>query len=204
MIRSKTALGAAITVALFSLLISAYAKQPGQLKAPALGIELSLEKPFYIPAATSGKVTSMVVRVPVTEGDDRLQDSVSAIKLEPKMENDKVSVSVYALVGETDNIVTCRDWDSLKAIKVGTYVAGLDEEVSLLKLQEYGVRFGPSPLTFRIVPKRTLSPLPDGALADGACGCGSCDGLICCPNPGFCLNCNPCGSVCCNSGGGSN
>jgi hypothetical protein len=193
MVRSKSTLGVAITVALISLLISAYAKQPEKLNAQALGIELALEKPFYIPAATSDKVTSMVIRVPVEEGNDRQQDSVSAIKLEPKMENDKVSVRVYALVGETDNIITCRDWDSLKSIEVGTYVAGLDEEVSLSKLREYGVRFGTEPLTFRIVPKKALSPLPYSV----PCDCGACGGLICCPNPGHCLVCNPCGQVCC-------
>jgi hypothetical protein len=203
MIYSKRTLSIAISAVLVSLLISAYAKQTGQVKSPPLGIEIALDKAFYVPAAASGKVTSVVIRVPVTEGNSQQQDSVSAIKLEPKMENDKVRVDVYALIGDTDNIINCRDWKNLKAISVGTYVAGLDEDVSLLKLRDYGVRLGgKDPLTFRVVPKRTLSPLPAPDGGSGSCDCASCGGLICCPNPGFCLNCNPCGSVCCSSEGG--
>lgn len=196
---SKRIILVTTAVVLTFLLISVYAKQTRQLKAPALGIEIALEKPFYIPAATSSKVTSVVIRVPVTESNEQQKDLVSAIKLEPKMENDKVKVIVYALIGKTDNIQTCRDWDSLKAITVGTYVAGLDEEVSLYKLRDYGVNIGKDPLTFRIVPKRTLSPLP-AAVINGpdSCDCASCGGLICCPNPGYCINCGSCGSVCCS------
>jgi hypothetical protein len=119
------------------------------------------------------------------------------VKLEPKMENGKVRVAVFALKGNAENIKTCREWDALQAIQVGTYLAGLDEEVSLTKLEEYGVNLGKDPLSFRVVLKRTLSPLPPN-LPGGGCGCASCGGLICCPNPGYCLNCDSCGSVCCS------
>jgi hypothetical protein len=193
---SKRILLIAMGVILVSLLMAAvYARRARALDASPLGIEIALSKPFYVPAATGGKTTMIVIRVPVAEGASQGQDAVSAIKLEPKMEGDKVKVSVYALIGEADNIKTCRDWDALKSMPVGTYVAGLDEEVSLVKLRDFGVSMGNDPLTFRVVPKRTLSPLPNEP--GGGCDCASCGGLICCPNPGYCIGCGSCGSVCC-------
>jgi hypothetical protein len=32
----------------------------------------------------------------------------------------------------------------------------------------------------------------------GSCDCGSCGGMICCPNPGYCISCGSCGFVCCS------
>jgi len=194
----KRTLAIAIAAVLFSLLIAAaHARESGQLKAVPLGIEIALKKPFYVPAAMGDKTTMIVIRVPVADGASQGQDAVSAIKLEPKMEGDKVTVNVSALIGEANHIKRCSDWDALKSVPVGIYIAGLDEEVSLVKLRDFGVSMGSDPLTFRVVPKRTLSPLPQGMASDGGCECGSCDGLICCPYPGMCLGCGSCGQVCC-------
>jgi hypothetical protein len=197
MINARTTLPIGILV-LSSLLLVAHAKRSVPPPPTALGIEIALAKPFYVPAATGGKITTVVIRVPLAEGADP-QKEVSAVKLEPKMENGKVSVAVFALRGNAENIKTCREWDSLQATTVGIYVAGLDEEVSLTKLREYGVNLGKDPLTFRVVPKRTLSPLPQEFVLEGGCGCASCGGLICCPNAGYCLSCGSCGSVCCSN-----
>lgn len=190
-----------IILVLSSLFLVAHAKRASS-PPTALGIEIALAKPFYVPAATGGKVTTVVIRVPLADGADP-QKEISAIKLEPKMDKGKVSVEVFALRGNANNIKTCREWDSLQATVVGTYVASLDEEISLTKLREYGVNLGTDPLTFRVVAKRTLSPLPPqsdyGSLESGRCGCASCGGLICCPNSGYCLGCGSCGSVCCSS-----
>jgi hypothetical protein len=191
-----------IVLVLSSLFLVAHAKRVVPSPPTALGIEIALVKPFYVPAATEGKVTTVVIRVPLADGVD-LQKEISAIKLEPKMDKGKVSVEVFALRGNANNIKTCREWDSLQATVVGTYVASLDEEISLTKLREYGVSLGKDPLTFRVVAKRTLSPLPPpsdyGELEGGRCGCASCGGLICCPNSGYCIGCGSCGSVCCSS-----
>jgi hypothetical protein len=193
-----------ITLATFLLLSFAtaglayrrYAKEPDQIPSQLpLAIEIALSKPFYVPAATGTKVTKVVIRVPLS--DDRNPDAISAIKLEPKMEGDKVRVDVYALAGPTAGIITCKGWDALKASTIGSYVAGLDEDVALTKLADFGIRMGDRPLTFRVVPKRILSPVPDGSQMQG-CECGSCAGLICCPNPGYCLGCGSCGSLCCS------
>lgn len=165
-------------------------KQPEPIP---LAIEIALSKPFYVPAATGTRVTKVVIRVPLT--DDRNKDAVSAIKLEPRMEGEKVRVDVYALSGSTAGIITCKGWDALKSTTVGTYIAGLDEDVALTRLADFGIRMGDSPLTFRVVPKRILSPVPDTDME--GCECGSCAGLICCPNPGYCIGCGSCGSLCC-------
>ena len=196
MINARRTLPIGVLV-LSSLLVVAYAKRSVPPTPPVLGIEIALDKPFYVPAATGNKITTVVIRVPLAEGADP-EKEVSAMKLEPKMENGKVSVAVFALRGNADNIKTCREWDALEATTVGTYVAGLDDEVSLTKLRDYGVNLGKDPLTFRVVLKRTLSPVPPQS-SGGGCGCGSCGGLICCPNSGYCIRCDSCGSVCCSS-----
>jgi len=169
-----------------------YGSHAKHLDPIPLGIEIALSKPFYVPAASGNKVTKVVIRVPLS--DDKNQDAISAVKLKPQMEGDKVRVDVYGLTGPTAGIITCQGWDALKSTTIGSYVAGLDEDVALTKLADFGIRMGDHPLTFRVVPKRVLSPTPDNE----ECECGSCAGLICCPNPGYCLGCGSCGSVCCS------
>lgn len=194
---SKRTILIAVGVLLISLLVAAaYARKGRVPSASPLGIEIALSKSFYVPAANGGKTTMVVIRVPASDGTSQRQDAVSAIKLEPKMEGDKVKVSVFALIGEANHIKTCSDWDALKSVPVATYIAGLDEEVSLVKLRDFGVNMGTNPLTFRVVPRKILSPLPQDAYTSG-CDCASCDGLICCPNSGYCIGCGSCGSVCC-------
>lgn len=190
----------AVTIAVSFVIVTAYSTRSDRPKPESsLGIEIALVKPFYVPAARDGKSLKVVVRVPATSVNSA--DAVSAIKLEPRMDGDKVKVAVYALVGSTANIKKCSDWDALKSTLVDTYIAGVDEEVVLTKLRDFGVSMATNPLTFRVVPTRTLSPVPDGS--GGGCGCGSCGGLICCPNPGYCLGCGECGDVCCSGSGGN-
>jgi hypothetical protein len=186
---------------LFSLLFAvAYAKGIRASKAMPLGIEIALKKPFYVPAANAGKTTKIVIRVPISDGANESVDTVSAIRLEPKMEGDKVRVTVFALMGEPDDVRTCQDWDGLKSAPVGSYLVGLDEEVSLVKLRDLGVNMGNDPLTFRVVPKRVLSPTPQFETLGGDCECASCGHTVCCANPGNCLGCGSCGYVCCSGG----
>jgi len=194
-IRFRVPLTLAATIAISLIIVTAYSRRSDPSKPESsLGIEIALAKPFYVPAARDGKSLRVVVRVPSTSVSS--PDAVSAIKLEPRMDGDKVKVTVFALVGSTANIKKCSDWDALKSTFVETYVAGVDEEVALTKLRDFGVSMATNPLTFRVVPTRTLSPVPDGS--GGSCGCGSCGGLICCPNPGYCLGCGDCGDVCCS------
>lgn len=184
-----------LTFAMLGVAYSSYAKEPDQIPPQLpLAIEIALSKPFYVPAATGNRLTKVVIRVPLI--DDSNPNAVSAVKLEPKMEGDRVRVDVYALTGPTAGIITCKGWDALKTTTIGTYVVGLDEDVALTRLADLGIRMGDRPLTFRVVPKRILSPVPNDSRMEG-CECGSCAGLICCPNPGYCLGCGSCGSLCC-------
>lgn len=186
---------AILLTALLGIAVSAIKPKPTPV-AP-LGIEIALAKPFYVPA---GKTTMIVIRVPAPSASSA-GEAVTAIKLEPRMDGNKVKVNVFTLIGEADeHIKSCRDWGLLKSNFIGSYLAGVDEEVSLAKLTDLGVRIGSEPLTFRVVPRKTLSPLPPqhGPLNGGGCECGSCGGLICCPNPGQCIGCGSCGQVCCS------
>lgn len=174
-----------------------YAKETDQIPPQLpLAIEIALTKPFYVPAATGDRVTTVVIRVPLA--DEQNPDAVSAVKLEPRMEGSKVRVDVYALSGPTAGISTCKGWGALKSKTIGSYVAELDQDVALTKLESLGIRMGDRPLTFRVVPKRILSPVPNNPDME-ECECGSCAGLICCPNPGYCLGCGSCGSLCCSN-----
>lgn len=193
----KVLLTAISAVLLSVVLVKAYADE-GKLTTPPpapLAIEIALSKAFYVPAATTGKSIFVVIRVPAANVKSQGQDAITALKLQPIMDGDKVKVTVVGLIGEPDRVKTCSDWDALKSRPIATYVAGLDEEVSLVELKDFGVSMGTNPLTFRVVPKRILSPVPDEL--PGGCDCGSCDNLICCPNPGYCLGCGSCGSFCC-------
>ena len=186
------------TLPLLLILGVSYAKEVGE--GQPLAIEFAMNKPFYVPAsAGSEKAKYVVIRVPADKQSASAKNAVTAIKVEPKMEGDKVRVTVYALRGDADHIITCKDWNNLQSNLVGSYLAGLDETVELIKLRDYGVGVNDGPLTFRVVPRKVLSPMPqDAVVSGGGCGCASCGGLICCPNPGYCLSCGSCGSVCCS------
>lgn len=196
MLLSKKITLTAGTVTVVSLFVATVcASRFRQVAGPALGIEIALAKPFYIPAATSNRRMSAVVRTPVAK--EYSGGEITAIRLAPVMEGDKVKVTVYALLGDADdikNITSCKDWDSLQAIKVGTYTAGLDEEVSVSKLRDYGISFETGDLKFHVVPRKVF-PQNGG----GECGCAGCGTLQCCPNSGKCMSCGGCGQACCNS-----
>lgn len=195
-ISRKLCLTAVTVFALSLLVVPASAGRSGRRAAPQLGIEIALKKLFYVPAALAGKSVSVVVKTPPLEGNYE-HEPISAVKLVPLMEGDKVKVTVFGLIGEAGNIKTCKEWNALKSIKIGSFVAGLGEEVTISQLRDYGVSFETGDLKFRVVPKKVFRQL-DWEASGGRCDCGSCGGLQCCPNPGFCIGCGECGSVCCS------
>ena len=172
-------------------------KQSAQETSPRLGVEIALSKPFYLPASMSGQRLAAFIRVPETEVRAAGREPVSAVRIDPQMRGERVEVTVYAVFGDTSQIYSCKDWNSLRSEKVASYVADLGDKVSMTKLTELGVKFGESPLSFNVVAKKNFAavglPTQDG----GDCGCGGCGGLLCCPNPGYCLRCGNCGDVCC-------
>jgi hypothetical protein len=194
-LKKKISLATVAVISLSLLIISATLGRTQPAEAPAYGIEIPLKKTFYVPASTSNKEISIVVRVP-SAGTVDANETVSAVRLVPRMQGDKVQVTVFALSGDAGNFKTCKEWDSLKSVKVGVYTAGLDDEVAIAKLSDYGVRFGNEPLKFRVVPRRG-PPQVGYAGFGGDCGCATCGRLECCPNSGSCLGCGDCGEVCC-------
>jgi hypothetical protein len=159
-----------------------------------LGIEiLSLKKLFYVPASDTTKI---VMRA----SSDTYPLNISAVRLEPKMEGEKLRVTVSVLVGEPGDVRTCKDWDALKALPVESYLVAVDEEVTVTKLNEYGVRIGDNnSLTFRAVPRKPSRAITQDVPISGDCECGTCgESTTCCAYPGMCLGCGSCGLVCCS------
>jgi hypothetical protein len=169
----------------------------GEYTNPILGIEVSQTKPFFMQAAArSQKIASAVIRVSSAEVKGSPHDSVSAIKLEPRLEKGKVRVNVFVVYGDTQDLKRCEDLDALKTVKVDSLLAGPDKDVSVTKLRKYGV----DPLTFRVVSRRMFVPGGDlGGLGDpDSCPCVQCERATCCPNPGYCSRCE-CVTVCCRN-----
>ena len=189
---------AATTLSLF--IVSAYATRTSRINESVLGIEIALKKPFYIPAASTGKRgMSAVVRTPLAENVSE-HEAISAVKLVPVMDGKKVKVTVVALMGDTNKITTCRQWDSLKSIEIAIYTASLGEEIAIQNLPKHGVYFENGNLKFTVVPKKVFPLMPNEG-GDGECGCASCGRLQCCPNSGYCIKCSTCGTACCNAVG---
>jgi hypothetical protein len=71
------------------------------------------------------------------------------------------------------------------------------KDVTISKLNEYGVSFNNGLLKFRIVPGKVFPqhrpPIWEGGGPYAAYGNSQC-----CPNPGYCISCGSCGSVCFN------
>lgn len=162
--------------------------------ATTLAIEVPMKNgPFTVPAAGPRSEVSAHVRVP-----SALPGQVTAVRLMPRLVNDKVQVKVYALYGDVSKVASCADWEQLKSSYVGEYTAGSGGEFALNELSSLGVSFGEKPLTVRVVPMKVAPRAPQTEpIIVVACQCGGCGGLSCCPNDGKCMTCGDCGSVCC-------
>lgn len=168
--------------------------------ATTLAIEVPMKDgPFTVPAAGPGREVSAHIAVPSVDSAKARPDQVTAVRLMPRIVDDKVEVKVYALYGDVSNITSCEGWGKLKASFVGEYTASGGGEFVVKELNDLGVSFGEKPLTVHIVPMK-VAPRPQTEIAPivaEACGCAGCQGLSCCPNNGKCMRCGNCGSVCC-------
>lgn len=193
MLRLKKSLLLVTSISMFTLLLGvALAKDaPEQPKTTVLAIEIPMQNgPFTVPAAGPGKSVSAHVRIPVTDSTKPLSEQVTALRLMPKVTDEKVEVKVFALYGDTSSVKNCDDWKNLKASFVGKYVAGAGEDIALGDL---GFKSGAKPFSFSVV-KVAASP----QVIITACQCATCGGLSCCPENGKCIGCGDCGSACCN------
>jgi hypothetical protein len=165
-----------------------------------LAIEIPMQNgPFTIPAARPGMETSAHIRVSSVNSAQAAPGQVTAVRLMPSVVNDKVQVKVYALYGDVGKVSSCKDWEQLKAHFVGNFTAANGEAFQVKELNSLGVSFGERPLTVNVVNfkmKPRAQVILDPVVVT-ACACGTCGGLECCPNEGYCLGCGPCGDVCC-------
>jgi hypothetical protein len=165
-----------------------------------LAIEISMKNgPFTVPAAQPGVETSAHIRVPSVNGAQAASEQVTAVRLMPSVVNDKVQVKVYALYGDVSKVSACKDWEQLKAHFVGEFTAANGEAFQVKELNSLGASFGERPLTVNVVNfkmKPRAQVILDPVIVT-ACACGGCGDLSCCPNEGYCLECGPCGNVCC-------
>lgn len=174
-----------------SLLIVAFARTPtdNSTSGQGLAIEIELSKSFVIPASAPGQRRAAFVRVPNN-------GQLSAIKVVPEMAGDKLKITLSGLSGDTSGIKTCSDWNNLKESPIAIYIIGEGEEITVPQLANLGDNFKDGKFSFKaVVAPAQIEPMnnPGG----GGCGCGWCGRLSCCPSAGFCINCSPCGDVCC-------
>lgn len=146
-----------------------------------------------------------VFSVPISGSDQRVAvipisgGSATAIKVVPKLGATGIKVDVYALYGEPAAVKN-RNWCSSDA-----FTAELldSRELTVVKSSatiEPPVALGTGTIELRLVSS-SLSTVEGTVKVDAAsAGCCGCNGLSCCPNPGYCLDCSVCGS-CCNSSG---
>lgn len=167
---------------------------PESPEVTTLAIEIPMKNgPFTVPAAWPHTTVSAHVPVP-----SALPGGVSAVRLMPRLVDDKVQVKVYALYGDVSNVTSCEEWKQLKSSYVGEYTAGSGGEFAVKELSSLGVSFGEKPLTVRIVPMKVAPRVVQtDPIIVTACQCAGCGGLSCCPDNGKCIRCGDCGSACC-------
>jgi hypothetical protein len=182
-------------LAVVTVLVGAvYARRAPEVPAGmTLAIEIPMKNgPFTVPAAGPRNEVSAHIKVPSAQ-----PGQATAVRLMPRLVNDRVQVKVYALYGDVSKVATCEDWEQMKSSYVGEYTAGNGGEFAVSELSSLGVSFGEKPLTVRVVPLKLAPRAVQEEVIVVACQCGGCGGLSCCPNDGKCLSCGDCGSVCC-------
>jgi hypothetical protein len=163
-----------------------------------LAIEIPMKNgPFTVPAARPGTEVIAHIRVPSVDSAKAAPEQVTAVRLMPRLVDDKVLVKVYALYGDVSKVASCDEWKQLKGNYVGEYTAGSGEEFQVKELSSFGASFGERPLTVHIVHMK-VKPRGQDPIVVTACQCATCGGLSCCPNDGKCIGCGDCGSACCS------
>lgn len=135
------------------------------------------------------------MRVPANPNNSAQAAPFSAIKVLPEMVGDKVKITISILSGDTSGIKQCNDWNALKESPIATYTISKGEEITVPQLANLGANFKDGKLTVKAISTPDeFAPFNGGG---GGCGCGWCGRLSCCPSEDYCINCSPCGDVCC-------
>jgi len=181
---------------LFFLVVAAQRSQTSSPTTHRLAIEIGLQNPWTLNAASEGQKLRAFVRV----SSEHQRLAYSAIKLMPRMTGEKVEVTVSALAGDLSAVKSCKDWANLKETTIGSYTLTEGQEVTVPHLANLGPNFKNGVLTFKAVAFVTPGDVePVGDPGGTPCGCGKCGSLYCCPNKGECLGCGTCGDVCCGN-----
>lgn len=176
-----------------------------------LGIEITTntnDKPLYIPVSLANE-KNIVAYVPVSNGD-----SVTAVRIEPVMQEGRVKFNASAISGDYEANKSCADINRLPARLIGTHWAKETETVNVqdgLSVTPWRVKVKvvklrpPVIIGQSAVPKLKANAFQDPVPLEpiGPCGCATCgteNPLWCCPNRGQCMGCSNCGTVCCPKG----
>ena len=192
----RTFLTIIVTMLVTCLLLVVFTRQQkAEVAATSLGIELVKGKSvLYLPASLNSKALAAHIPVSPTADATSLAPSVTAVRVIPRMEGNKVKVEIYAVFGNIDASQNCAARAALKSSLIATRLAGKGEVVTVVELDNLGLKPKDGPLTFRVV-SNTL-PLPSKNSDD--CICAVCSGIGCCPDgEGRCPQCSACGEVCC-------
>lgn len=176
-----------------------------------LGIEIttdSNDKPLYIPVSLTTE-KSIVAYVPVRNGD-----YVTAVRIEPVMQEGRVKFNASAVSGDYEANKSCVDVNRLPARLIGSHLAKETETVNIqddLTITPWRVKVKvlklrpPMIIGQSSVPKSKGNAFQEPVPLEpvGPCGCATCgteNPLWCCPNRGQCMGCSNCGTVCCPKG----
>jgi hypothetical protein len=197
-----------------TLLFMVWPRNDASAMKPAerLGIEITSDtsdKPLYIPVALTTE-KSMVAYVPVRDGND-----ITAVRIEPVMQQGKVKFSAFAISGDYETNKSCADVHKLPARLIETHLAS---EGDLVSVQD---SLSATPWRVKIKVGKLRPPMVIGSqsraahskmyafqdpvfeVEPGPCGCATCgtkNPLWCCPARGQCIGCSNCGTICCPNG----
>jgi len=160
--------------------------------SPATGLVLEIARnggpPFYVPLVASNQHTAII---PLSD------TAASAVRIVPKLTPAGVQVRVFAVYCDLKKIKdACAEVRSLPADLTGSYQLTEREDTVAV---DSAFEFGNEQIQLRLLKPEITTPagkLKRVFLEDAAGGCCGCNGLSCCPNPGFCLTCDVCGQCC--------
>jgi len=193
--------GMKIGIAVMALIVLTFSTFYGQRLAnnnsPLLGIEVTtnaMDNPLSVPINTVAGKKQLFVTVPVKDKTGE----VSAIRIVPAIEDDKIKLDIFYLSDDYWKSKRCVDTQLLKSSRVETRFIEKDGTLNLLKATDDKN----SPISIKAItfPAQITDEIEPVA---GPCGCATCgrqNPLRCCPSEGNCLGCGNCGEVCCPAG----
>ena len=139
----------------------------------SLEISMDGRQPFTLSVSARNQ---RVALLPVKEA------KASAVKVITSVEGGSLKFKLLAVLDELPEIPTCDNIRELKTEPVASYVVG---EGGVIRVSDFE-RFGVAPFIVKVTSPQAVCP-------EGAC---CCDNMTCFPNPGFCIQCGPCGLCC--------